>query len=52
MKCCICGKEIENKGGFTQDNNAWPVKDGRCCDHCNNTVIIPERVRRMTQNRD
>ena len=36
--CCLCGKEFEGYG-----NNPYPlVKDegARCCDECNNDVIM------------
>ena len=52
MKCCICESEIEKK--FLGDemywdkgNNPAPVKNGendRCCDFCNDTVVIPTRM--------
>lgn len=39
--CCICGKEFIGYG-----NNPDPVeKSGRCCDECNATVVIPERLK-------
>ena len=41
--CCICGMEFEGNG-----NNAAPVKDGICCDACNSTVVVPERLRLST----
>ena len=44
IKCCICGKQIKPVGTWTQGNNAQPVKDGRCCDYCNSTVVIPARI--------
>ena len=44
MKCCICGGEIEVKGRWKTGNNAQPVKKGRCCDKCNYTKVIPERI--------
>ena len=37
--CSICGKEFEGYG-----NNAEPVNDGRCCDKCNEEVVIPRRL--------
>ena len=43
-KCVICGKEIIGYG-----NNAEPVSKGRCCDVCNITVVIPERLRLIKQ---
>ena len=46
MKCCICGKTIEvQANGWTGGHNPSPVKlKGRCCDRCNSTVVIPERL--------
>ena len=38
--CCICGASL----GDSYGNNAAPVKDGQCCDHCNLTVVIPARL--------
>lgn len=39
-KCCICGSRFEGYG-----NNPYPVKKkGRCCNHCNNFVVIPAGV--------
>lgn len=46
--CCICGKVFTGWG-----NNPDPVKDkngnlfpedARCCDECNNDVVIPTRL--------
>jgi hypothetical protein len=43
MECVICKQGFEGYG-----NNPDPVTtDGRCCDTCNLTVIIPERLRRL-----
>lgn len=42
IKCAICGKTIKGKG-----NSCWPVfeEEGyRCCDECNMTVVVPERI--------
>jgi len=38
-KCCLCHKIFEGYG-----NNAQPVKDGKCCDECNQMIVIPHRV--------
>jgi len=52
-KCSICEGHIEplrdDKGEIVWEggNNAQPVNDGRCCDECNMTVVIPAR---MAQN--
>lgn len=44
-KCCICGKIFRGYG-----NNTEPVKDkGSCCDSCNYTYVIPERIIRVTE---
>ena len=40
LYCCICGKRIDGHG-----HNASPVKDGTCCDECNMTRVVPERIR-------
>ena len=50
IKCCICGGMIEHqhndKGEITwiEGHNAAPVKDGRCCQECNSTKVIPKRM--------
>ena len=43
MKCCICGKVLDDELG---NNPAPVVKDekARCCDHCNLTVVVPARL--------
>ena len=38
-RCSICGKEYDGYG-----NNAQPVNSGRCCDECNEKVVIPTRL--------
>ena len=41
--CCICGEDSMGYG-----NNPYPVvkdKDAVCCDRCNLTKVIPERMR-------
>ena len=43
FKCCICGYTFTGFG-----NNPWPFddkKDSRCCDTCNYSKVIPERIR-------
>ena len=45
MKCCICQQKIKKElNGWTLGNNAQPVKDGRCCNKCNSTIVIPARL--------
>tara|TARA_R100000008_G_C3559605_1_gene155316 strand:- start:426 stop:611 length:186 start_codon:yes stop_codon:yes gene_type:complete len=39
-KCCICNLEIEGYG-----NNPHPIKnEGRCCDECNGSQVVPARI--------
>ena len=38
-KCEICGEFYDGYG-----NNAEPVMDGKCCDKCNTSVVIPARL--------
>ena len=45
--CSICGEEYEGFG-----NNAQPVNDGRCCDKCNFTVVIPARLKLLNEGKD
>jgi len=53
MMCVICHKEIEKqytKEGvmyWDQGNNAQPIDDGRCCNDCNEKIVIPQRMTDM-----
>jgi len=41
--CCICGRLFEGYG-----NDPRPVIDKpgkRCCDECNNKIVVTERMR-------
>lgn len=40
--CAICGRPYSGFG-----NNADPVVEGRCCDECNMTEVIPARIYMM-----
>ncbi len=48
FKCCLCGKDCVGYG-----NNPAPLKrdinkkPNRCCDNCNFTKVIPERIKRF-----
>ena len=45
MDCSICFEPIvPNEWGWDQGNNAVPYNDGRCCDECNTTKVIPARI--------
>ena len=48
--CSICGKPIaEEPPGWFGGHNAQPINNGRCCRSCNDTVVIPERITRITR---
>ncbi len=41
--CCFCGQQFTNYG-----NNPAPVEtrhDARCCNTCNEMIVIPARLR-------
>jgi len=50
MECVICKGTIESvRDGngnvvWEEGNNALPVKEGRCCNVCNFTEVIPARL--------
>lgn len=48
FKCSICGKPVEQKPWWGGGNLAWPVNDGRCCDHCDETVVLPARIKSIS----
>jgi hypothetical protein len=40
MRCILCGEEIVGYG-----HNPQPLeREGRCCDDCNDTKVIPKRL--------
>ena len=44
MKCSICKKQIEiQANGYEEGHNAFPLTDGRACDICNETEVVPMR---------
>lgn len=47
MKCCFCKKDAGEYG-----NNANPIMDARCCDACNEEIVIPFRLMKMHQHLD
>jgi len=40
--CAICEKPFQEYG-----HSAEPVRRGRCCNACNDTVVIPARLKRQ-----
>ena len=49
MKCTICGLKIKTDfdGIWDGGHNAEPVNEGRCCEKCNDTIVIPMRLRQF-----
>ena len=48
MDCSICKKPIPvEPNGWDEGNNADPVNDGRCCEACNETVVIKARLQQF-----
>ena len=49
-KCCFCKQVFRGWG-----NNPAPVNNDEnaiCCDICNITIVIPERIQRLREHRD
>ena len=46
MKCCLCKSKIKaDLNGWKGGHNPFPLKDeGRCCENCNNELVIPSRL--------
>lgn len=42
MKCVICREDLDKFG-----HNARPYAEGRCCEICNVSWVIPMRIRLM-----
>ena len=57
LDCCLCGDEIDTqvtKSGpdkviWTDGHNAEPMAKGRCCNYCNDTKVIPARIKSIQQ---
>jgi len=51
INCDICGGEIEpdrtpeGEVYWTQGNDAHPITEGRACNDCNATKVIPARLK-------
>ena len=58
-KCSICEENLEEqkhpKTGdifWIKGHNAEPINDGRCCDICNDTIVIARRMKIMGMDID
>lgn len=41
--CCFCEGELGQTGGNNPDP-ACTIKDARCCDYCDETIVLPARI--------
>lgn len=48
MRCCLCGEEM----ALQESNNAQPVEDGRCCQGCNWSIVLPARLEILNEKED
>lgn len=49
--CCICDAPLARN----EFNNPWPWpadENAKCCDLCNNSVVVPARLRRHQARRE
>lgn len=51
MICSICENPIEVVGTWELGGDAWPVTDGRCCNTCDETVVLTARLQDMMKRR-
>ena len=55
LTCCLCENPIEPHHaygvthGWTEGHNAAPLANGRCCDTCNATKVIPARFKAVME---
>jgi len=50
-ECSICHVKMVSSE-YKYGNNAHPVNNGRCCDTCNITIVIPARIEQIKQQKD
>ena len=50
--CVICNDPIgADSYGWEGGMNAEPVAEGRCCERCDNEIVIPTRILRIRRSR-
>jgi hypothetical protein len=47
--CCFCKEDIEGMGNNPEP--LVPYDEGRCCDLCNDIIVIPERIDRIVNRK-
>lgn len=49
IDCCICGAPVTDEFGHNPD----PIESkGRCCNSCNYNLVIPARLKELTNGRE
>ena len=52
-KCSICFNTIGvDSTGWDGGHNAQPVNNGRCCESCNNNLVIKARLMQIVNARN
>jgi hypothetical protein len=50
-KCSICFNAIGiDTNGWDGGHNAQPINNGRCCEVCNETVVIKARLQKFADS--
>ena len=53
MKCSICSKLINpDFNGWDGGHNALPVNSGKCCGDCNDSVVLPRRLKDFIDSKE
>jgi len=49
LECSICHRPITPHpiSGWAGGCNAQPINDGRCCQECDDTIVVPARITLM-----
>ena len=50
--CVICKDNIQIDAitKWSSGNNAEPISSGRCCNTCNYTIVVPQRMRNIVMS--
>lgn len=51
MICCICKQKIEGHG-HNPDPFPTEWKEQRCCDICNELLVIPARLEKLSKEKE
>lgn len=52
MQCSICGEKItKDSNGWEGGCNADPINEGRCCEECDKTIVLPVRIKEFMERK-